>query len=110
MLIRWGTMPRELSRGARDCLRLIRWYAARHTRVFPSQAKLAKSLNVSDRQVRKSAVQPSLQGNSSSRSQASAAGNLNRADCRNAPYRTAAMVFVPSSIRMRWGFTPVADQ
>jgi len=44
--------PRELSRGARDCLKLIRWYAARHTRVFPSQAKLAKSLGVSDRQVR----------------------------------------------------------
>ena len=40
------------SRGADKCLRLLRWYASHHTKVFPGQKKLAQHLGVSDRQVR----------------------------------------------------------
>ncbi len=42
----------QLRRGATRCLKLLRWYASRKTRVFPSQAKLAQHLKVGDRQVR----------------------------------------------------------
>ena len=43
----------KLSRGAQRCLKLLRWYSARFSDVHPSQSKIAKHLEVTDRQVRR---------------------------------------------------------
>ena len=41
-----------LSRGARKCLDLMRWYAARYEDVYPFQKTIAKRLGVKERQLR----------------------------------------------------------
>jgi len=42
-----------LSRGARRCLQLLKWYAARFDDVFPYQETLARRLGVGVRQVKR---------------------------------------------------------
>ncbi len=41
----------DLSRGAKRCIKLLRWYAARFKDVYPLQSTLAKHLGVTTRQV-----------------------------------------------------------
>ena len=41
----------KLSRGAQRCLKLLRWYAAKFSQVFPYRSTIAKHLGVTSRQV-----------------------------------------------------------